>query len=126
MTAKSSTDYQTDADTLEQSLILPPEGSCFHCGEVLPKEPFYTVIFERPRAMCCLGCQLASQSIVEANLSQYYLDRREISPTASLPDAINFSALIMRISKSSSSMPKMAVARPNYPSPISNARRALG
>ena len=92
MTAKSSTDYQTDTDTLEQSLILPPEGSCFHCGEVLPKEPFYTVIFERPRAMCCLGCQLASQSIVEANLSQYYLDRREISPTASLPDAINFSA----------------------------------
>lgn len=82
----------SDFDQIEQSLILPPEGSCFHCGEVLPKEPFYTVIFDRPREMCCLGCQLASQSIVEAGLSQYYLDRREISPTASLPDAINFAA----------------------------------
>lgn len=85
-------DFADMNDTLEQSLILPPEGSCFHCGEVLPKEPFYTVIFDQPRAMCCLGCQLASQSIVEADLSQYYLDRREISPTASLPDAINFGA----------------------------------
>ncbi|MFB6347934.1 heavy metal translocating P-type ATPase [Moraxella sp. ZJ142] len=79
-------------DTLEQSLILPPEGSCFHCGEILPKEPFFTVVFDKPRAMCCLGCQLAAQSIVEAGLSQYYLDRREISPTASLPSAINFDA----------------------------------
>ena len=42
--------------------------------------------------MCCMGCQLAAQSIVEVGLSQYYLDRREISPTASLPSAINFDA----------------------------------
>ncbi|UXZ04499.1 heavy metal translocating P-type ATPase [Moraxella nasicaprae] len=81
-----------DFDQIEQSLVLPPEGSCFHCGEILPKQPFFTMIFDKPRAMCCLGCQLAAQSIVEAGLSQYYLDRREISPTASLPDAINFTA----------------------------------
>lgn len=84
--------HETDFDEIEQSLILPAEGSCFHCGEILPKEPFFTLIFARQRAMCCLGCQLAAQSIVEAGLSQYYLDRREISPTASLPDAINFEA----------------------------------
>ncbi|EGE11859.1 heavy metal translocating P-type ATPase, partial [Moraxella catarrhalis 46P47B1] len=81
-----------DDELGEYSLILPPAGCCFHCGEVLPKEPFFTMIFDKPRPMCCLGCQLAAQSIVEAGLSQYYLDRREISPTASLPEAINFDA----------------------------------
>ena len=32
-----------------------------------------------------MGCQLAAQSIVEAGLEQYYLDRSEINRTASLP-----------------------------------------
>lgn len=82
----------SDQDKADQFLVLPADGHCFHCGEILPKEPFFTPIFDEPRAMCCLGCQLASQSIVEAGLSQYYLDRREISPTASLPSAINFDA----------------------------------
>lgn len=88
----SPSSSSADFDVIEQSLILPPEGSCFHCGEVLPKEPFFTPVFDKPRAMCCLGCQLAAQSIVESGLSQYYLDRREISPTASLPEAMNFEA----------------------------------
>lgn len=79
-------------DQMKHSLVLPPEGACFHCGEILPKEPFFTVVFDESRPMCCLGCQLASQSIVDMGLSQYYLDRREISPTASLPDGMNFSA----------------------------------
>lgn len=80
------------SNLLSESLVLPPDGACFHCGEILPKEPFYTVIFDEKRPMCCLGCQLASQSIVEMGLEQYYLDRREISPTASLPSAMNFEA----------------------------------
>lgn len=84
--------FSTADDPIEQSLILPPDGGCFHCGEVLPKKPFVTTVFNKPRQMCCLGCQLAAQSIVELGLSQYYLDRREISPTASLPDSINFNA----------------------------------
>lgn len=79
-------------DEISQSLLLPPTDACFHCGEVLPKEPFYTTIFNKARPMCCLGCQLASQSIVDLQLEQYYLDRREISPTASLPDVMNFDA----------------------------------
>ncbi|MDO4699649.1 MAG: heavy metal translocating P-type ATPase [Moraxella sp.] len=86
------TDTPNQHDKASQFLVLPADGHCFHCGEILPKEPFFTTIFDEPRAMCCLGCQLAAQSIVEANLSQYYLDRREISPTASLPNAINFDA----------------------------------
>ena len=81
-----------NTDQMNQSLLLPPDGACFHCGEMLPSEPFYTLIFGQKRPMCCLGCQLASQSIVEMGLEQYYLDRREISPTASLPDGMNFDA----------------------------------
>lgn len=90
MSEKSTVSDTTDE--IYQSLVLPPEGSCFHCGEVLPKEPFFTEVLGKNRAMCCLGCQLASQSIVEAGLSQYYLDRREISATAKLPFATNFDA----------------------------------
>ncbi|WP_394261184.1 heavy metal translocating P-type ATPase [Moraxella boevrei] len=69
-------------------LILPPDGHCFHCGDPLPKQPFFTKILAEQRPMCCLGCQLASQSIVEAGLEQYYLDRSEINRTASLPDSL--------------------------------------
>lgn len=74
------------ADTTE--LVLPPAGCCFHCGDPLPSEPFYTPVLGEARAMCCLGCELAAQSIVEAGLEQYYLDRSTINRTASLPDAL--------------------------------------
>lgn len=74
------------ADTTE--LVLPPDGCCFHCGDPLPSEPFYTPVLGEARAMCCLGCELAAQSIVEAGLEQYYLDRSTINRTASLPDAL--------------------------------------
>lgn len=67
------------------TLVLPPENHCFHCGDPLPSVPFFTPILGEDRPMCCLGCQLASQSIVEAGLEQYYLDRSEINRTASLP-----------------------------------------
>lgn len=69
-------------------LVLPAEGHCFHCGDPLPKTPFFTPILGEARAMCCMGCQLASQSIVEAGLEQYYLDRSEINRTAPLPDSM--------------------------------------
>ncbi len=94
MTSQTHPNTQTvqSPDQIHQSLLVPDEGLCFHCGEVLPKEPFFTVVFDKPRQMCCLGCQLAAQSIVEAGLSQYYLDRREISPTAALPISSGFDA----------------------------------
>ena len=67
------------------NLILPPEGCCFHCGEPVPEPPFTAHILGEPRLMCCMGCQLAAESIVEAGLEQYYLDRSEINRTASMP-----------------------------------------
>ena len=68
-----------------QGLVLPTARHCFHCGDPVPRPPFYTQVLGEAREMCCMGCQLASQSIVEAGLEQYYLDRSEINRTASLP-----------------------------------------
>lgn len=67
------------------NLILPPEGCCFHCGEPVPEPPFTAEVLGESRLMCCMGCQLAAESIVEAGLEQYYLDRSEINRTASMP-----------------------------------------
>ncbi|MGP4712908.1 MULTISPECIES: heavy metal translocating P-type ATPase [unclassified Psychrobacter] len=72
-------------DSITQGLVLPIKGHCFHCGDRLPRPPFFSKVLGEPREMCCMGCQLASQSIVEAGLEQYYLDRSEINRTASLP-----------------------------------------
>lgn len=80
----SSTTAYEDSSILD-GLILPSVGHCFHCGDPVPKPPFYTEVLGEAREMCCMGCQLASQSIVEAGLEQYYLDRSEINRTASLP-----------------------------------------
>lgn len=80
----SSTSHYDD-NSITQGLVLPPAGHCFHCGDPVPRPPFYTDVLEEAREMCCMGCQLASQSIVEAGLEQYYLDRSEINRTASLP-----------------------------------------
>ena len=71
--------------SITEGLVLPRVGHCFHCGDPVPEPPFHTDILGKPREMCCMGCQLASQSIVEAGLEQYYLDRSEINRTASLP-----------------------------------------
>ena len=78
--------FMTTYENVE--LVLPDEGYCFHCGDPLPSKPFFTPILGENRAMCCMGCQLASQSIIEAGLEQYYLDRSEINRTASLPDSL--------------------------------------
>ena len=80
--SKFTTTYQ------DVELVLPAEGHCFHCGDPLPSLPFFTHVLGEDRAMCCMGCQLASQSIIEAGLEQYYLDRSEINRTASLPDSL--------------------------------------
>ncbi|WP_299187705.1 heavy metal translocating P-type ATPase [uncultured Psychrobacter sp.] len=71
--------------SITEGLVLPLAGHCFHCGDPVPQPPFHAEILGESREMCCMGCQLASQSIVEAGLEQYYLDRSEINRTASLP-----------------------------------------
>lgn len=85
---RSSVLAVSSADALQQALVVPASDHCFHCGDALPHTPFLTPILGEPRAMCCLGCQLASESIVEAGLENYYLDRTEISRTAPLPEGL--------------------------------------
>lgn len=87
--ALSSTNTAYHDHSITAGLVLPPVGHCFHCGDPVPSPPFQTKILGASREMCCMGCQLASQSIVEAGLEQYYLDRSEINRTASLPTELN-------------------------------------
>ena len=84
-TAPSATNYHYKDNSIIEGLVLPLAGHCFHCGDPVPQPPFHAEILGKSREMCCMGCQLASQSIVEAGLEQYYLDRSEINRTASLP-----------------------------------------
>ncbi len=77
-----------ESDSLHQAHIVPRKSDCFHCGDTLPKSPLYSLILAELRPMCCLGCQLASQSIVEAGLESYYLDRTVVSRTAPLPEGL--------------------------------------
>ena len=83
--ASSTTNSHHQDNSIIEGLVLPLAGHCFHCGDPVPQPPFHSDILGQPREMCCMGCQLASQSIVEAGLEQYYLDRSEINRTASLP-----------------------------------------
>ena len=83
-TSSNTNAYHHDNSIID-GLVLPLAGHCFHCGDPVPQPPFHTEILGKSREMCCMGCQLASQSIVEAGLEQYYLDRSEINRTASLP-----------------------------------------
>ena len=81
-TSANTNAYNHDNSIID-GLVLPLAGHCFHCGDPVPQPPFHTDILGKSREMCCMGCQLASQSIVEAGLEQYYLDRSEINRTAS-------------------------------------------
>lgn len=88
-TLRSAATYNDSEDnSIIEGLVLPKAGECFHCGDPVPHPPFKTEVLNQSREMCCMGCQLAAQSIVEAGLEQYYLDRSEINRTASLPTQI--------------------------------------
>ena len=81
----STTTHSYEDNSIIEGLVLPLADHCFHCGDPVPQPPFHAQILGKSREMCCMGCQLAAQSIVEAGLEQYYLDRSEINRTASLP-----------------------------------------
>jgi len=81
----STTTHSYKDNSIIEGLVLPLADHCFHCGDPVPQPPFHAEILGKSREMCCMGCQLAAQSIVEAGLEQYYLDRSEINRTASLP-----------------------------------------
>ncbi|KAF0568002.1 Copper-translocating P-type ATPase [Psychrobacter nivimaris] len=81
----SAINHSYEDTSIIEGLVLPLADHCFHCGDPVPQPPFHAEILGQSREMCCMGCQLAAQSIVEAGLEQYYLDRSEINRTASLP-----------------------------------------
>jgi copper chaperone CopZ len=62
--------------------------ACFHCGEVLPAQPYQFKVLGEMRAMCCMGCYAVAEAIVDAGLEHYYQERDVISPTAPLPEAL--------------------------------------
>ena len=64
---------------------------CFHCGEDVPADTNYQVIFaEAPQPVCCIGCQTVANTIIDQGLADYYR-HREVSRGSgpSLPANIN-------------------------------------
>ena len=72
----STTNAPVATDPLYEARVVPDPHGCFHCGDPIPTwaarpgQALTTLILGQPRPMCCLGCQLASQSIVEAKTSR--------------------------------------------------------
>ncbi|KGJ89940.1 heavy metal translocating P-type ATPase [Colwellia psychrerythraea] len=53
-------------------------NNCFHCSEVVPIGiNLFVTINHTSQAMCCIGCQAVSQTIVDNGLTQYYSVRTE-------------------------------------------------
>ncbi|GAF58446.1 type cbb3 cytochrome oxidase biogenesis protein CcoI [Psychrobacter sp. JCM 18902] len=123
----STTSQHYEDNSIIEGLVLPLAGHCFHCGDPVPQPPFHAKILGKPREMCCMGCQLASQSIVEAGLEQYYLDRSEINRTASLPTQLTrLRRMTMTRSNHNSSMLKTDCRLQSCPSITYAARHVLG
>ncbi len=58
---------------------------CYHCGDpVLTGDTYQVVIFDKPRLMCCPGCQAVATTIVDSGLSSYYQYRTENADKADL------------------------------------------
>lgn len=67
----------------DRAALSTAGASCFHCGLPVPLGSTWTVtIADEPRRMCCPGCAAVAQTIVDNNLSDYYLNRDSYSPTA--------------------------------------------
>ena len=67
------------------------DSACFHCGLPVPAGThFFAKVFNKPQAMCCLGCQSVAESIVDNGLEDYYKHRTELPKTADdlVPEAL--------------------------------------
>ena len=52
------------------------QDNCYHCGLPIPDGVDVSVkVDERPRAMCCIGCQAVAQAITANGLADYYRNR---------------------------------------------------
>jgi Cu2+-exporting ATPase len=55
------------------------DSGCYHCGSPVPKgATWQLVIDERPRSLCCPGCEAVAQAITASGLSSYYRFRTEL------------------------------------------------
>ena len=66
-------------------------GTCFHCGEPLPRAAVRTAHVDGPRAFCCDGCATAAAWIEGADLGDYYRLRSADAARVD-PDAPDFAA----------------------------------
>lgn len=58
------------------------DTECYHCGlPVPPQTRHYVRIDDRPRRMCCIGCEAVAQSIVDNGLVDYYRHRDAMPET---------------------------------------------
>ena len=67
------------------------DKECFHCGQAVPEGASYTVTIEdKPRDMCCTGCEAVAQAIVDNNLTDFYKHRTDKSATVEnlVPDEL--------------------------------------
>ncbi len=62
------------------------DKKCFHCGLDVPENIHLPVTFQsQEQETCCIGCQAVAQSIIDAGLDAYYLQRTADAEQASLP-----------------------------------------
>ena len=72
------------------------KGNCYHCGQPVPATLDLSVrIDDRPRPMCCIGCQAVAQAIVDNGLAEYYRNRDALpdSPREAMPAILEGLAL---------------------------------
>ena len=72
-----------------ESYIASPED-CFHCGLPLNGATYSLVIDKQAQPMCCLGCQVVAQTIIDNGLDDFYRYRTEPSarPDSVVPDVL--------------------------------------
>ncbi|UXY13984.1 heavy metal translocating P-type ATPase [Chitiniphilus purpureus] len=65
-------------------------ATCFHCGEPIPTGLTLHIRYRnRLEGACCAGCQAVAQSIIDAGLGDYYVQRdRPADRAEPLPDAL--------------------------------------
>ena len=83
-------------------LVEASDTLCFHCGEVLPPEPWTSEINGETQPMCCPGCKAVADLICASGMGDFYRKRTHFAET---PNAANleddFSAFELRGSDSS-------------------------
>lgn len=78
------------------SLSFDPQTQCFHCGQPLPPQRDYPIVFQDQQYdCCCTGCHAIAQAVLASGLTEYYLHRTAFPQKGetALPDEIKQLAL---------------------------------